>query len=327
MPPKVSIITVNFNGRNFLDAFFASLKNLDYPDIEVIFSDNASSDGSVEYVRQNYPGVRIIENKANLGFCVANNEAAGAARGDYLFFLNNDTKIDPTAVSVLVEAMEADKTIGICGCKMLSYDGKKYFHEGIGLDIFGYPIARGPLFYVEGSALMISKELFLRVRGFDSKYFMFHEDVDLAWRVWLYGYKVTACSRAVVYHMLGASAGGNIKDGQYKSTFLRRYLSERNNIRTLLKNYGTCFFILFFPWYVFVNLIEVFLFLVLGKPKVVLCYIDAYLWNIRNIKDTLRERFDIQRQRKISDSVIMGKMSVAAGKFFALRQLGIPRFN
>jgi GT2 family glycosyltransferase len=327
MPPKVSIITVSFNGRGFLDSFFNSLAGLDYRNTELIFVDNASSDGSVGYVKQNCPAAIVVENKDNLGFCVANNEAVERASGDYLFFLNNDTKIDRQAINVLVEAMDADKNIGICGCRMNSFDGKKYFHTGIGLDIFGYPVAYGPVFYAEGSAMMMRKEFFQSLGGFDSKYFMFHEDVDIAWRAWLYGYKVVACDKAIVYHMLGASAGGNIKEGKYRSTLSRRYLSERNNIRTLLKNYSTRFLVLFLPFYVMINAAEMFLFLIIGQAKVCACYLRAYLWNIRNIEDTLNERRRIQEQRKVSDASIIRKMAITAGKFFALRRTGVPYFK
>jgi len=103
--PNISIINVNYNGKKFLKAFFLSLKKLDYQNFEVIFVDNASSDGSVEFVKRNYPTVRLIENKKNLGFALANNQGAKIAKGKYLFFLNNDTKIHPEAVSKLVEKM------------------------------------------------------------------------------------------------------------------------------------------------------------------------------------------------------------------------------
>lgn len=329
MQPKVSIITVNFNGIRFLRDFFDSVKNLHYDNIELIFVDNASTDGSVDYVRQDWPGVKVIENKENLGFSIANNIAAKNASGEFLFFLNNNTKIHPNTVFELVNNMSAKPELGICGCKMMSYNGREFFHAGIGIDIFGFPVVNGETFYVEGAALMIRKQLFKALGGFDPTYFMFHEDIDLSWRIWLLGYQVAAIPEAVVYHYIGASAGGTTpKNGrQYKSTFFRRYFSERNNLRTLLKNYTIGYLVLILPIYCLINIMEMLLFLLILKPRVSLCYIRAYAWNLINLKDTLSYRSKIQRNRKISDKKIMLKMHKSLGKKVAFNRVGIPRFE
>lgn len=329
MQPKVSIITVNYNGRRFLKDFFESIKNLQYDNIELIFVDNASADASVDYVRQNWPGVKVIDNKENLGFSIANNIAAETANGEYLFFLNNDTKVNSEAVLELVKNMSLNLRLGICGCRMMSYDGRTLFHSGIGVDIFGFPVPSGKAFYAEGSALMIRKQLFEVLGGFDPVYFMFHEDIDLAWRVWLLGYQVSAIPGSIVYHSVGASAGGTalITKGQYKSTYFRRYLSERNNIRTLLKNYGfpAVLFILFA--YFLMNLAEMSFFLLFLKPRVVFCYLKAYSWNIIHLKDTLAWRRIIQGKRKISDIEIMSKMNKVIGKLAVFKIVKIPLFE
>ncbi len=326
--PKVSVITVNYNGRRFLKDFFASLESLCYQNREIIFFDNNSRDGSVGYVRENHPQCKIVESKKNLGFAVANNQAVKQATGKYLFFLNNDTKIDATAVSVLVEKMEEDPRIGIGGCRMMTYHGETHLHTGIGMDIFGYPMVWPKTFYIEGSALMIRKKLFEELGGFDAKYFMFHEDIDLAWRVWLSGYQVRAFPKAVVYHYGGGVAGGSPEfKEKYQSSFLRRYQSERNNIRTLLKNYQgrTLTFIL--PLYLLINLVEILLFLITLKFKVTGFYLKAYRWNLANLGDTFEERKKVQGARKVSDKWLMKKMYLASGKFAAFRILGVPEFK
>lgn len=329
MQPKVSIITVNFNGLRFLKDFLESIKNLNYKNIELIFVDNASTDGSVEYLRRNWPEIKVMDNEKNFGFSVANNIAAEGASGEYLFFLNNDTKVHPEAVSELVKKMSVSEELGICGCKMMSYDGGKCFHTGIGVDMFGFPVAGGGTFYAEGSALMIRSQLFKAVGGFDPAYFMFHEDIDLAWRVWLSGHQVAAISEAVVYHSVGASAGGTalIKEGQYKSTYFRRYFSERNNIRTLLKNYGFPILPFVLIAYFLINLAEMVFFLIFLKPKVIFCYLKAYYWNMVNFNEALRARKKIQDIRKIPDSEILKKMYKGIGKLFALKKVNIPSFG
>lgn len=326
--PKVSIITVNYNGKRFLKDFFSSLEDLDYWNKEVIFFDNDSRDGSVEYVRKNHPQCKVIESKKNLGFAVANNQAAEQATGEYLFFLNNDTKIDARAVSFLVGNMEENPRIGIGGCRMMTYSGDKHLHTGIGMDIFGYPMVWPKTFYIEGSALMIKKALFEKLGKFDAKYFMFHEDIDLAWRAQVLGYQVRAFSEAVVYHYGGGVAGGSPEfKGKYQSSFLRRYQSERNNIRTILKNYQWRTLILILPVYLLINLAEILLFLASFKFGVPGLYLKAYWWNLLNLDDTLKERRKVQEVRQVSDKWLMKKMYFASGKFSAFRTLGVPEFK
>ncbi len=326
--PKVSIITVNYKGKRFLEDFFASLEKLNYQNWEVVFFDNASEDGSVEYVQRNHSEVKVMASERNLGFAAANNRAAEQATGEYLFFLNNDTKIDPDAISELVGEMEKNPKIGIGGCRMMSYDGERPFHTGIGIDVFGYPIVWRKVFYVEGAALMIKKRLFKKLGGFDSKYFMFHEDIDLAWRSRLLGYQVRAFPKAVVHHFGGGTAGGSeMHKGKYQSSFLRRYYAERNNIRTLLKNYQIQTLIFIFPCYFLMNLLEVLFFLATFKFKVVYLYLKAYAWNLVNLRDTLRERGKIQSNRLLSDRELMREMYFGSGKLFAFKKTGVPELK
>lgn len=330
--PKISLITVNFNGKRFLKNFFASLDKLAYSNWELIFVDNNSTNDSAEFIKELKDSrIKLIENKKNLGFALANNQAAKMARGKYLFFVNNDTKIGPKTLSKLVNKMEKNQNLAICGCKMMNYSGQKHFHTGIGIDIFGYPIFWDiwkKIFYIEGSALMIRSGIFRKLGGFDPEYFMFHEDIDLAWRVWLLGYQVAASSSAVIYHFAGGTAGGGEKiKGRYQSSLLRRYYSERNNIRTLLKNYRIFTLLAILPLYFLINLIEILFYLVLLRFKVVYLYLKAYLWNLVNLAGTLKKRREVQRQRVVSDRKIISLMYRGSGKLVALKKAGIPRFK
>ncbi|PJE68831.1 hypothetical protein COU96_02900 [Candidatus Shapirobacteria bacterium CG10_big_fil_rev_8_21_14_0_10_38_14] len=330
--PKISLITVNFNGKRFLKNFFASLDKLTYPNWELIFVDNNSTDDSVGLIKELKDSrIKLIENRKNLGFALANNQAAEIARGKYLFFVNNDTKIESRVLSKLVKEMEENQNLAICGCKMMNYSGQKHFHTGIGVDIFGYPIFWDiwkKIFYIEGSALMIRSEIFRKLGGFDPEYFMFHEDIDLAWRAWLLGYQVTALPSAVIYHFAGGTAGGGEKiKGRYQSSLLRRYYSERNNIRTLLKNYRVSTLLIILPLYFLINLVEILFYLVLLRFKVVYLYLKAYLWNLVNLAGTLKKRREVQRQRVISDRKIISLMYHGSGKLVALKKAGIPRFK
>jgi len=325
--PLVSVIIVNYNGKKFIKECLDSLKRLNYQNYEILFIDNASCDESLKIVRQNYPFVKIIENRVNLGFAAANNIAAQKAKGEYLFLLNNDTKVHPDVLMELIKVISKDPTIGICTCKLMSYDGKQYFHTGIGCDIFGYPVISKQVFYAEGSALMIKRSLFLLVGGFDPEYFMFHEDIDLAWRIQLLNYQVVPVPEAVVYHMYGGSAGGSSEKNKYTTTLFRRYYSERGNIRTILKNYSFKTLIVILPAYLLINFGEILIYSFTLKFNVIPCYIKAYYWNMVKIKNILIERKKIQQTRLVTDRDIMKKMYKGSGKLEVFKKIGVPRFK
>ncbi|MBU4223245.1 MAG: glycosyltransferase family 2 protein [Euryarchaeota archaeon] len=117
--PPVSVIIVNFNGKHYLKNCLSSLSAQSYPATEVIFVDNGSSDGSIEYVRNEFQSVRIIESKKNLGFAKGNNLGIKEARGELIATLNNDTQVSPRWLEELVGAMNSDELVGICASKML----------------------------------------------------------------------------------------------------------------------------------------------------------------------------------------------------------------
>jgi GT2 family glycosyltransferase len=292
---KVSIIIIHYKSKKYLSSLLDSIKQSSYKNYELIFVDN---------------------NYDNRGFGFANNIGADKATGEYLFFLNNDTKLHPEAITELVKAMETNPFLGICGCKMMSYDGAVHLHTGISADIFGYPAGGDKTFYVEGSALMIRKKLFQEIGGFDYKYFLFHEDVDLSWRVRLQGWQVKAISESIVYHAVGASGGasGTI-------SYSRRYLTERNNIRTLIKNYGLLRLLFILPTYLLINLCEMIFFALKLNPRLSMRYLMAYEWNIRHIKDTLTLRKVIQKTRKVTDREITKHMYKGIGKIIMLRKI------
>ncbi len=117
--PLVSVIIVNFNGKQYLKNCLSTLSAQSYPAIEVIFVDNGSSDGSAEYVRKEFPPIRTIESKKNLGFAKGNNLGIKEARGDLIATLNNDTEVTPGWLEELVKAMNLGEKVGMCASKML----------------------------------------------------------------------------------------------------------------------------------------------------------------------------------------------------------------
>ncbi len=328
---KVSIITANYNGEKWLKDWLPSVFNQKYRKIEVIVVDNNSSDQSISYIEKNYPEVRILKNKVNNGFAKANNQGALKARGEFLFLLNNDTKLFSNTITELVKTY---KPKSILTAYQISMRDKKTGRAGAGSDIFGYPyveinIPQTKIFYADGAALFIKKEDFIDIGMFDDELFMFQEDIDLSWRAQIMGYQIIPCLNAKLYHYFGGTAEMKFKSGnKYTSSYFRRYLNERNVIRNILKNYSFPLIIFILIMMSILHIIEVLFFLLMRQFKVAECYIKAYVWNIQNIKNTLEfRRAKVQKRRTVSDFTLMKRMYFFYAKLKILPRVGIPDFQ
>lgn len=243
--PKVSVIVVNFNGKEHLAECFSSLYNLKYPSekLEIVMVDNASRDGSVEFVAKNFSGVKVLSNKNNLGYAKAVNQGAKAAKGEYIAILNNDTRADPEWLTQLLFPALSQSDVVCTASKILSWDGKTIDFVGGSLSFYGhgFKLATGekdskeydlerPILFPCGGAMLVDRRVFLEVGGFDEHYFAFFEDVDFGWRLWVLGYKVVFAPRSIVYHHYHSTTA---KFGYEKE----RFLLERNALYTIYKNY------------------------------------------------------------------------------------------
>ena len=246
--PLVSLITINFNGKPFLEPLLDSIRQQDFPvdQLEVILVDNGSSDGSLELLRERYPEVRLIVNPGNYGFAKANNQGAEIARGRYLALINNDMRIAPDWVSRMVAHREQASADMICvSSKIVNWDGTliDFMGGSVAFNGMGFqtnfrapveaPVAREypeELLFACGGAMLIDRDVYLEVGGFDEDYFAYFEDVDLGWLLWVLGYRVGFCGGAVAYHRFN---GTSSKFGWHK----KLVLFERNSLYTLIKNY------------------------------------------------------------------------------------------
>lgn len=321
--PKVSIIITNYNGKKYLKNCIDSLYAGVLKDFEIIVVDNGSTDGSAEFIRCNYPYVKLITLGSNLGLAIASNSGRKLAIGEYLFFYNNDTIADCNMLLNLVNAMDADKEIGICGCKTLTYDGSREINCGVQLDIFGYPYGEGSPFYVD-AAIFIRSAVFDKIGAFDEKLFLYCEDKDLCWRVQLYGYKVVVLSSAIFRHDSFCAID---KEGKLTTNIRKRFMGEAFTFRMLLKNYSFFTLLWIMPAYFAINLGEIIFFIFTVKFNIVFkVYLKAYFWNLFNLGDTLVLRHKIQKERTVNDTIIQSRMYKKSGKFKLFKTVGVPKF-
>lgn len=241
---KVSIVTPNYNGEKFLKTFFDSLNNDSEFIGEVIIVDNGSTDSSKDYIKNNtfnFP-VTLIENTENLGFSPAVNQGILKARYEYIFSLNNDTEIKPGSIKALVELISSDENIFSVQAKMLQYNNKELIDDvGDEYNLLAWTKKTGEnhnsnefnevceIFSACAGAAMYKKSILNEIGMFDDNFFAYMEDVDLAIRSRIYGYKNMLCPNAIVYHIGSATSGSRYNEFKVR-------LAARNNVWVVYKN-------------------------------------------------------------------------------------------
>lgn len=246
-----AVVIANWNGKKYLKDCFASLAGQSYRYFKIIFVDNGSEDGSADFVRENYPETKIVQFKKNTGFSFGYNAGIKKAFEDgalsYVIVLNNDTKLHANFIENMINCAKKHPEAGSIQSKVLNfYDQKKIDCAGILLAGDGTAHNRGyressekfareeEIFGANGTASCFTREAlektkFRKGEYFDNDHFAFYEDVDLAWRMRLAGFKSYYCPKAVVYHVHSGTAG--------KASLFKAYYLHRNYFLTVFKNY------------------------------------------------------------------------------------------
>jgi GT2 family glycosyltransferase len=308
--PLVSVIILNHNGRHMLKVCLDSVLAQSYENLEIIFVDNGSSDGSVEFVRENYLSrVQVIANGWNLGYVLAANQGIEDSKGEFLVVLNNDTKVDREWIAHLVRTALTDSNIGICASKQLNFDNPKII-DSTGVRLFrgGYARDRGKgevdrgryettqeIFGAAGASAFYRRAMLDRIGLFDTDYFAYCEEFDLCFRAQLYGWLCVFVPDALVYHMGGATRAR--KDERFLI-----YYVERNRIFTIIKNYPLQLFSLTLPYLLKYELDIFIRFLMRFEKEVMTARLDA----LKLLPRMLYKRKLVQRNRKISVSRLIG---------------------
>ncbi|MGB7798369.1 MAG: glycosyltransferase family 2 protein, partial [Pseudonocardiaceae bacterium] len=245
VPPKVSVIVVNYRGAEHSVTCLRALRDdLDWPPeaLELICVDNASGDGSAQQIAAAVPQARLIRSDTNTGFAGGCNLGVTHATGEIVGFLNSDARPHRDWVRAAVEAFRDGPAVAAVASKVLDWDGERIDYVDGGLTWYGmgykphvgkpddgaHDTARDVLFGT-GAALLVRREVFERLGGFDERFFMFCEDVDLGWRLNLRGYRVRYEPRSIAYHRHHASLHG-------ADPARETYLLERNALAALYKN-------------------------------------------------------------------------------------------
>lgn len=292
--PLVSIVSVQYGHSEITLEMVKSLKQITYPNIEIIIVDNGSPEGNPDIVKEKYPEIIYIKSKENLGFAGGNNLGFQVVKGKYILMLNNDTEVDPNFLEPLVEKMENNPKIGIVSPKI------RFFHSPDTLQYVGYepinPITQrggskgfgekdlgqyevdAEAAYGHGAAMMIPMSVVKEVGLMADVFFLYYEELDWAHRIRNAGYKVFYVHNSLIYHKESVSTGGRV-------SALRAYYMTRNRILYLRRNFsGTTFFLallyqmlIAIPKNAITNAFK-------GGPKFIRAYSIGVLWHVYNFR-------------------------------------------
>jgi GT2 family glycosyltransferase len=257
---KTAIVILNWNGKDWLEKFLPTI--IQHSDTaEIIIADNGSTDDSLLFLSKNFPNIKVINNKENLGFAGGYNNALDRIHAEYYVLLNSDVEVSDNWLLPIIRLMDKDKDIAACQPKLLDFNNRKKFEyagaSGGFLDNLGYPFCRGRIFnfleedtgqyndtaevfWATGACLFVRADIFWEVGGFDSDFFAHQEEIDLCWRLRNKGYKIMVEPKSEVYH-----AGGGTLNA---SSSFKTYLNFRNNLCMLFKNLplSSLFFVVIF---------------------------------------------------------------------------------
>lgn len=316
----VSVVIVGYNAKHFLPECLGSLTKGVYKNIEILYVDNGSTDGTSEYIIKYYPQIILIQNSKNVGFSPAHEGILARVKGDAVLLLNTDTIVEENLLEELVKVLYEKKDIGAVQPKILMYPDKNridsvgafFLNNGL-LYHFGYekdhsrPIYNRPMeiFSTKGAVMLIKKQVLDKVSFpkygnhkasiFDQDYFTAFEDTDLSMRIWLAGYKIMYAPTTKAYHI----GGGTVKK-MIKSFVL--FHGEKNRLATYLKNLSPKYLFKILPRIIIMFQIECLAYLIIKRRvDIALAIQKAILWNIFHLKEILRKRYYVQTHIRTID--------------------------
>lgn len=286
---NLAIVILNYNGKALLEQFLPSV--LEYSKQATVYvADNASTDGSVAYIKKHFSKVQLIINTQNGGYAKGYNDALAHLKEDVFVLLNSDVEVTQGWLTPIIEAFKATSNLVAVQPKILDFKNKDYFeYAGAGggyIDALGYPYCRGrifntlekdtgqyndtrQIFWASGACLALKKEAFIKAKGFDEDLFAHQEEIDLCWRMQQQGGIIHYIEGSTVYHLGGATLAVE----NPKKTFY----NFRNSLLVMLKNnnHAAVWAILFTR--MLLDALAAWQFLVSGKPSHFFAVFKAHL--------------------------------------------------
>ncbi len=306
---KVAVVILNWNGKKLLEQYLPSIVQFSSEIADIYVADNASSDDSVSFVKEQFPSVQIVENATNGGYAKGYNDALASIEADIYCLINSDVEVTKDWLIPVLDLFKEEPNTAIVQPKLLDYkDKSKFEYAGAGggfVDLYGYPYCRGrvfnfletdngqfddvtEIFWASGACFFIRSEVYDQLGGFDEDYFAHQEEVDLCWRTQNEGFDIKYVGGSTVYHVGGAT----LQESNPRKTFL----NFRNSLLNIIKNVPK-------KWFLFVVFSRLILDGVAGikfalelRPVHTLAIIKAHFSLYANFYKFLKKRKQLQKK-------------------------------
>ncbi|MEO9485558.1 MAG: glycosyltransferase family 2 protein [Ekhidna sp.] len=299
---KTAVVILNYNGKAYLEKFLPLVIEHS-TGAEVVVADNASSDGSIEFIENNFQTIRTITLDKNFGYAGGYNEALKQIEAEYFLLLNSDVAVTQGWLDPMEAFLDSHPNYGACQPKIKAYNQQTLFEYagacGGFIDFLGYPFCRGrifnhtesdegqyneaiDIFWSSGACMMVRSELFFQAGGFDKDFFAHMEEIDLCWRIHSLNYLIRCLPDTEVYHV----GGGTLA----KSSPFKTYLNFRNGLYLLIKNLPLVKLLVKLPARVFLDWVAAIKFLFDGNIKHSLAVMKAHFSVIGNFSKTIKKR-------------------------------------
>tara|TARA_R110000850_G_scaffold266313_1_gene396588 strand:+ start:134 stop:1114 length:981 start_codon:yes stop_codon:yes gene_type:complete len=304
---KIAVVILNWNGQKLLEQFLPAV--LAFSKEAIIYvADNASTDRSVMYIKENFPTIQIIENSENGGYAKGYNDALKQVNEDIYCLLNSDVEVTENWLNPILKEFENSPETAIIQPKILDYKNKDYFEyagaAGGYIDKYGYPFCRGrvfntiekdsgqyndktKIFWASGACFFIRKSVFDTLNGFDESFFAHMEEIDLCWRAFNRNLKTVYIGTSTVFHIGGAT----LKNTNPKKT----YLNFRNSLFALTKNASGNLFILIFTRLLLDGIASA-MFLITFKFQHIIAVLKAHISFYKHLPLLLKKRKNLKQK-------------------------------
>ncbi|BCS94661.1 hypothetical protein DSLASN_02930 [Desulfoluna limicola] len=334
---EISICIANYNGIDLIDSCLASIygqsTSISY---EILIHDDASTDGSADYINTKYPDVTLIRSTSNVGFCLSNNRMAEVASGKYLLLLNNDANLFSNALETLYKYSQKNSN-AILGVPQYTQDTKKFIDAGSSLDFFlnaipnPMPVTPTTVGMIIGACMWIPKQVWDKTGGFPPFFGFLAEDLYVCLSAQLMGHPVIALNHSGFYHHVGASLGGGKADksAQLRTTINRRYHTERNKLLVMAVALPSPLDLIIIGLNIGVLLLEGVCISASKKDPSILktIYLRAITSFFRNINKAQKLRRLIQPQRSVSIKMLFSSFKIKPQKLNQLLKHGMPSID
>ena len=325
---KIAVVILNWNGAQLLEQFLPKIIQFS-PEATIYVADNASTDNSINVLKNSFPEVEIIINLQNYGFAKGYNEALKEVNADVFALVNSDIEVTPDWLKPIIKTFQTEKNTAIIQPKILDYKDKSKFEyagaAGGFIDAYGFAFCRGrifdtveedfnqyndvvEIFWASGACFFIRSEIYNELKGFDDTFFAHQEEIDLCWRAFNKNYTIKYIPNSVVYHIGGAT----LQHGNPKKTFL----NFRNSLFMLTKNLPQNK--LFSRLFIRLSLdgIAGIQFILKGKPKHCWAILKAHFYFYKNLTSNYKKRQEYQRKDYYKIKSIVYTYFLKNGKIF-----------